>query len=96
VIACTCGCGKSLADAQVVEIAKIQELDLPKIRAGVTEHQAYTILCACGKIHKADFPDGINASVQYGSGIKALSTYLIVQQLLPFFIFFAFTVLHYF
>lgn len=78
-----CDCGKSLAGAEIIEIAKRQEVNLPDIRAEVTEHQAYTLQCTCGKVHKADFPAGITASVQYGSGIKALAIYLMVQQLLP-------------
>jgi len=78
-----CTCGRSLADAKVIEVAKRQITDLPEIKAKVTEHQAQTILCTCGMVHKADFPEGVNAPVQYGSGIKALAIYLIVQQLLP-------------
>jgi transposase len=78
-----CDCGRSLAEAAVLEIAKKQIIDLPKIKAVVTEHQAHTIQCTCGMVHKADFPEGVNAPVQYGSGIKALAVYLIVQQLLP-------------
>ena len=78
-----CSCGRSLAEAKVIEIAKRQITDLPEIKAEVTEHQAHTVQCICGMVHKADFPDGINAPVQYGSGIKALAVYLMVQQLLP-------------
>ncbi|HAJ79801.1 MAG TPA: IS66 family transposase [Fibrobacteres bacterium] len=78
-----CNCGRSLAEAKVIEIAKRQIIDLPEIKAVVTEHQAHTVQCTCGMVHKADFPDGINAPVQYGSGIKALAVYLIVEQLLP-------------
>jgi transposase len=78
-----CDCGRSLAGAAVIDVAKKQVIDLPEIKPEVTEHQAQTVLCACGKIHKADFPPEVTAPVQYGNGIKALGTYLIVQQLLP-------------
>jgi len=78
-----CKCGKSLDHAAVLDIAKRQVLNYPEIKIEVTEHQAYTLLCSCGLQHKADFPEGINAPVQYGTTIKALAVYLIVQQLLP-------------
>ena len=37
----------------------------------VTEHQAEIKFCACGHTNKAAFPEGVNAPVQYGSGVKA-------------------------
>jgi transposase len=79
----SCSCGRCLDTARVIGITKRQVFDLPEIKVKTTEHQAQTIMCECGKIHTADFPDGINAPVQYGSGLKALTTYFIVQQLLP-------------
>ncbi len=45
---------------------------MPEIKVDVTEHQAQTIMCNCGKIHTSDYPAGINAPVQYGSGLKSL------------------------
>lgn len=78
-----CSCGRCLADANVIGKAKKQVFDLPKIQVEVTEHQTHTLRCKCGKVHTADFPNGINAPVQYGRGLKALATYFLVQQLLP-------------
>jgi len=78
-----CKCGRDLSGANVIDTVKRQIFNVPEIKVDVTEHQVQTVLCACGKVHGADFPEGINAPVQYGSGIKALATYLIVQQLLP-------------
>ncbi|MCW8801538.1 MAG: IS66 family transposase [Desulfobacter sp.] len=79
-----CQCGRCLADARVVGTTKKQVFDLPKkIKVEVTEHQAQTVMCACGKVHTGEFPAGINAPVQYGNGLKALATYFITQQLLP-------------
>jgi transposase len=79
----SCSCGRCLNNASVIGTTKRQVFDLPKIQVKVTEHQAQTIMCECGKIHMADFPNGINAPVQYGCGLKALATYFIIQQLLP-------------
>jgi transposase len=78
-----CSCGCNLAGASVVDTAKRQVFNLPEIKVDVTEHQVQTIMCTCGKVHTAEFPEGINAPVQYGSGLRALATYFIVQQLLP-------------
>lgn len=78
-----CTCGNSLDGAEIIATAKRQLFDLPALKTMVTEHQALTLRCTCGRVHKADFPAGINASVQYGNGIKALALYFLVQQLLP-------------
>jgi transposase len=78
-----CTCGKSLLKAEVVEYEKRQVVDIPVIKATVTEHRALTLLCACGREHTAGFPTGIVAPVQYGSGVKALALYLMAHQLVP-------------
>ncbi|AKJ65476.1 DUF6444 domain-containing protein [Kiritimatiella glycovorans] len=69
-------CGRSLADQSVEGIEKRQVHDLPPLRLIVTEHQAETKTCACGHLNKAAFPEGVNAPVQYGEGIKAAAVYL--------------------
>lgn len=38
----------------------------------------------CGVKNKAEFPAGVNAPVQYGEGVKAITTYLMGYQLLPY------------
>lgn len=53
------------------------------LRLFVTEHHAESQRCACGHLNKAAFPEGINAPVQYGAGIKAAAVYLNNYQLLP-------------
>lgn len=57
-------------------IEKRQVHDLPPISLIVTEHQAERKLCACGHATKADFPEGVNAPVQYGAEVKAKAAYL--------------------
>lgn len=79
----SCSCGCDLDRASVIETFKKQVFDLPEIQVQVTEHQVQTIRCRCGNVYTAEFPQGINAPVQYGSGLKALAIYFIVQQLLP-------------
>lgn len=80
---CAC-CGRSLVDCKPDGIEKRQVHDLPPMRLTVTEHQAEIKLCACGHTNKATFPDGVNAPVQYGSGVKAAAVYLKNYQFLPY------------
>lgn len=77
-------CGRSLADLSADSVEKRQVHDLPPLRLIVTEHQAETKTCACGHLNKAAFPDGVNAPVQYGEGIKAAAVYLKNYQFLPY------------
>ncbi|MDR1559390.1 MAG: hypothetical protein LBS84_06780, partial [Clostridiales bacterium] len=37
----------------------------------------------CGKVHKASFPEGVDAAAVYGSGIQAVLTYMTNYQHLP-------------
>jgi transposase len=78
-----CTCGRPLLGAQTIARERKQVVDIPKIKATVTEHQAHTIRCFCGREHKAEFPEGIVAPVQYGNGVKALALYLLANQLMP-------------
>ena len=76
-------CGASLADALVVGLEIRQVIELPPILVEVIEHQVETRQCACGQATSGSFPEGLEASVQYGSGLKALAVYLNQGQLLP-------------
>ena len=80
---CEC-CGRSLAACPPDGIEKRQVHDLPPLRLIVTEHQAERKRCPCGHLNKAAFPEGVNAPVQYGSGIKALAVYFKNYQFLPY------------
>lgn len=77
-------CGRSLANQSADGVEKRQVHDLPPLRLIVTEHQAETKTCACGHLNKAAFPEGVNAPVQYGEGIKAAAVYLKNYQFLPY------------
>lgn len=80
---CAC-CGRSLANQPLAGIEKRQVHDLPPVRLVVTEHRAESKRCSCGHLNKADFPEGINAPVQYGSGVKAAAVYLKHYQFIPY------------
>lgn len=83
VTACEC-CRRSMQDQQPDRVEKRQVHDLPPPRLIVTEHQAEIKRCSCGHLNKATFPDGVNAPVQYGTGVKAAAVYLKNYQFLPF------------
>ena len=80
---CAC-CGRSLAGQQPESVEKRQVQDLPPLWLILTEYQAETKTCCCGHLNKAAFPEGVNAPVQYGEGIKAAAVYLKNYQYLPY------------
>lgn len=81
---CEC-CRRSLTDQPPDSIEKRQVHDLPLVlRLIVTEHQTEIKICSCGHLNKVAFPEGVNAPVQYGPGVKAAAVYLKNYQFLPF------------
>jgi transposase len=82
---CCPDCGIDLRDQPVASLEKRQVFDLPPIAMQVTEYQAECKCCpSCAKWVTASFPAGVNAPVQYGSGMQSVMSYLNVAQLLPF------------
>ena len=50
----------------------------------VTEHRAHAARCAqCGGLTRAEFPEGVEAPVQYGPRIAAMAVYLQNAQFVP-------------
>ena len=80
---CEC-CHRALKNQKPQGVEKRQVHDLPPRRIIVTEHQSEIKMCDCGHLNKAAFPEGVNAPVQYGSGVKAAAVYLKNYQFLPF------------
>lgn len=54
-----------------------------EISMNVTEYRAQILEDENGNQYVADFPEGVNKAAQYGSGVKAHSTYMTVGQLIP-------------
>ena len=73
--ACGC-CGKSLKGAAVTAVERRQVIDIPPVKAQVTEHQVLTLRCCCGCETKAAAPDGVTAPVQYGPRVMGTGIYL--------------------
>ena len=80
-----CGaCGGDLTDCEVVGEEARQVFDLPPVAPVVTEHRAQRRRCGCGAVSAAAFPQGVAAPAQYGPGLRALATYLVCAQHLPY------------
>ncbi|MFN2453322.1 MAG: IS66 family transposase [Pyrinomonadaceae bacterium] len=78
-------CGSSLGESEVTGSERRQVHDLPPQRVEVIEHRAQTKVCGrCGIKNQAEFPAGVYAPVQYGTGVKSVATYLMGYQLLPY------------
>lgn len=77
-------CGADLRERTHKFIKSRQEIVLPPIVPQVIEYQQFGCLCLCGHHQKTDFPEGINAPIQFGSDIVALVAYFNVYQYVPF------------
>ncbi len=77
-------CGK-IHDPESAEIInKRQVIDIPVIKAKVTEHLVYGTKCTCGNINTGTFPVDVVAPVQYGQNLTAFTAYLSTRQYVPF------------
>ena len=74
-------CGSLLLEATGVETRQV--FDLPPTHYEVTEHRVLEACCACGKRHRGEFPEGVNAPVQYGPRVKAAGVHLTQHHMLP-------------
>jgi len=79
----TCECGGNITvNSGAGE--KRQETDIEPSKVITIEYRAEEGICElCGKIHKASFPEGVNATAVYGPGLKAVLTYMTNYQHLP-------------
>ena len=60
---------------------QVVDIDISKV---ITEYRAQILENEQGKQFVADFPEGVNSHIQYGSSIKAHAVYLSQYQLLPY------------
>jgi transposase len=76
-------CGRSISAEESHEvIGKRQVFDLPEPKLEVKEHRLGQIEC-CGQVQQGKYPEAVTASVQYGSGVRALVTKLSVDHKMP-------------
>jgi len=61
-----------------------QVFDIPKIIMRIIEYIIHIKICpVCGKVHKTEFPAGVDQPTQYGDNVKSLMCYLTQYQLIP-------------
>jgi len=78
-------CGHVFSDEELIVAETRQVFDLPQPKLEVTAHQLLKGKCpGCGKWHKGIAPEGVNAPVQYGYGVKTLAVLLNVDYRIPF------------
>ncbi|MGI8449858.1 MAG: IS66 family transposase [Streptosporangiaceae bacterium] len=70
------GCGSDLAGAQLAGADRRQVIDIPQVRALVTEHRLIARRCGCGTVTTGQAPAGAAAPVQYGPRLSAIGAYL--------------------
>jgi transposase len=82
----TCAhCQASLQDLPAEGYQRRQRIDLPEIKAQVTEYQALEVRCPnCQHVTRGTFPDEVRASIQFGPMVKGIALYLLYGQLLPY------------
>jgi transposase len=72
-----CTCGHSLDKTKAVIGERRQVFDLPEPKLEVTEYQKLVCRCGrCGLEVSGIFPDQVKSRVQYGSGVRSLTTLL--------------------
>lgn len=80
-----CGiCAKRLDASRAELIERRQVVDIPPIKAETTEYRSFGIVCDCGHLQVASFPQGVDNHIQYGPNIAALTVYHNVYQYMPF------------
>lgn len=80
-----CDCGHKFSAEELSVAETRQVFDLPQPKLEVTAHELLKGKCpVCSKWHRASAPEGVNAPVQYGKGVKALATLLNVDYRIPF------------
>jgi len=77
-------CGNGLGHIVAVQSDRRQVIDIPVPKTICTEHQTFAKTCRCGHVNQGGFPVNVNAHVQYGSHIEALTAYLNVRQYMPY------------
>jgi transposase len=81
---CAC-CQTKLEGVEALGCERRQRVDLPEIKARVTEYQAQDVSCPhCQHVTRGTFPDEVRGSVQFGPMVKGIALYLLYGQFLPY------------
>jgi len=81
-----CGaCQQELPSDAPSWIERRQVQEWPPMRLQVIEHQIVHVRCpACGATTEAHAPAGVSAPQQYGPRLRAVASYLVQQQFVPY------------
>jgi len=77
-------CNKDLSfqDSEGYEARQVFDVEIKRF---VIEHKAEIKTCGdCGLVNTGKFPEEASKAVQYGAGVKSLSTYMSLYQLIPY------------
>ncbi len=71
-------CQTSLQGISASGMQRRQLVDLPQIKAQVTEYPAHQVRCPqCQAVSRGTFPSEVHASVHYGPRLKGIALYLL-------------------
>jgi len=59
-------------------------VDIPPIKAIVTQYNTYAKQCSCGCLTQTSFPKGVDSPISYGENIEGLIGYFHARHYLPF------------
>tara|TARA_B100001113_G_scaffold351154_1_gene349664 strand:- start:2 stop:1408 length:1407 start_codon:yes stop_codon:yes gene_type:complete len=77
-------CGGSLDSGSKQLVSRRQVFDIPVIEPEIIEYRQYGIICDCGHLQKANYPEHVTNHVQYGKNLQSLVIYQSVYQYMPF------------
>ena len=80
-----CGCGQDLAGGRDLGVVdSFQQIELPEVRASITQYDQHAVTCGCGRVHTAARPAGAGTGkVEYGPMLSAWAVYLMVVHHVP-------------
>ena len=79
-----CSCGHCLKEVEVEEVVRKQVVDIPPVKAYVTEYQMEVKTCPkCLKRQRAYGEDEPRHELEYGAGVKAQAVYFSAHHFIP-------------
>src|SRR3954453_18073734 len=80
-----CDCGDALDRARDLGVVdRYQQHEIPQVAVTVTQYDQHQVVCGCGRLHTAAWPDGARSgSVGYGPNLAAFAVYLMVVHFVP-------------
>ena len=61
-----------------------EQVELPEVRASITQYDQHAVTCGCGRVHTAARPAGAGTGkVEYGPMLSAWAVYLMVVHHVP-------------